>query len=42
MYKNFVCLFVFYRESFLESLGIDFRQIGTLIDPTIEEELQKT
>jgi len=30
------------RESFLEAIGIDFRRIGTLIDPTIEKELQKT
>ena len=43
MYNNWLFFYVFiHRESFLESLGIDFRQLGTLIDPTIEEDLQKT
>ena len=31
-----------YRESFVETLGIDLRKAGPLIDPSIEKELQST
>ena len=37
----FYCCFV-YRESFKETLEIDFRDYGPLIDPAIEVGLQST
>ena len=35
------CVFL-YRESFKETLEIDFQNCGPLIDPSIEKELQGT